>query len=491
MAKIELVDVSLRDGNQSLWGATGVTNRMVAGVAGAMDQVGYRAMELLSSTAMAVAVRFHQEDPWERIRLAKAAAPTTPLGFLTGGKRFITFYRTPDVLFKLAFELLARNGVTRMWVVDPMLDMQGANRIATLARESGFTDIVGGVCFTISPVHSDEYYAAKIVEFDDCAAIDSIYIKDPAGLLTPDRLRSLAPLLQAQLKTKRLNEIHSHTTTGISPQTMLTAADHGFTVIHSALPPLANGNSHPSGPHLVRNLRARGHEVDVDVEAMLRASAYLTRQAKIKGLPAGVPAEYDENYYRHTLAGGLRSTLARQLREIGRPELEDAVVEESIRVREDLGWPIVMTPFAQYIVTQATLNIISGERYKQIADEVVDLVRGDFGPVPGTVNPDLFDRVMNTRRGRLPADDGTSELTIADLRARFGTAISDEELLLRAVMPQGQVDAMAAARGRSGASLLKSALRASARTPVSYFSVGDGTTRITLTREPTDGREQA
>lgn len=460
MTEVKLVDVSLRDGNQSLWGAVGVNTRMVEGVTPDLDKVGYRAVELASSTLLAMAVRTHKEDPWEMLRAAKRRMPHTPLGFLTTGKRFITFYRTPDILFQLAFELLVRNGVTRLWIIDPMHDMEGARRTAEMAKRVGFTDVVGGICYTTSPVHTDEYYADRIAELDDCEAIDSIYLKDPAGLLTPERLRTLAPMLQSRLARLRLNELHSHATTGLSPLTLLEAADLGMSTLHCALPPLANGTSHPAAQHLVRNLRARGHEVDVDLEAMDRASAYLTRQARIKRLPMGVPQEYDEAYYRHTIPGGVQSTLARQLREIGRPELFDAVIEESVAVRRDLGWPIVMTPFAQYIVTQATLNVITGERYKQLSDEVVDLLRGDFGPLPGQVDPDLMDRAMSTKRGKMPPSDGSSPDTLDDLRQRFGVGISDEELLLRAVMPAEHVDAMQRARGSSPVSTLKSLLRA-------------------------------
>ena len=481
MTSVQLVDVSIRDGNQSLWGAVGMTTRMVEGVAGDLDQVGYRAVELASSTLLAMAVRTHREDPWELIRTAKRLMPNTPLGFLTTGKRFITFYRTPDVLFELAFRLLARNGIRRLWVIDPMHDMTGARRIAQMAKGAGFTDIVAGICYTTSPVHTDEYYSDRIAELDDCDAIDSIYLKDPAGLLTPERLRNMLPMLQSRLKQLKLDELHSHSTTGVSPLTLLEAADLGMTKLHTALPPLANGSSHPSAPTMVHNLRARGHHVNVDLDAMARASAYLTRQAKIKRLPIGVPREYDEAYYRHTIPGGVQSTLARQLRELGRPELFDAVIEESVEVRRDLGWPIVMTPFAQYIVTQATLNTITGQRYKQLSDEVVDLLRGDFGPLPGEVNQNLLDRALNTARGKLPPSDGSSEENLEQMRRRFG-GVDDEELLLRAVMPAEHVDAMQAARSGSAASTLAGLLKAAESQKATSVAVSAGNIDFRLDR---------
>ncbi|WP_369133999.1 biotin carboxyl carrier protein [Modestobacter sp. I12A-02662] len=482
MSDVRLVDTTLRDGNQSIWGATGITTRMVEGIAPSLDRVGYRAVEAATSTMLATAVRFHREDPWARLRAARDRMPHTRLGFLTTGKRFITFYRTPESVFRLAFELLVRNGVTRLWVIDPMHDMAAAKRMATMARAAGFEEIVGGICYTTSPVHTDAYFADRIAELDDSPAIDSVYLKDPAGLLTPDRIRTLVPALRDRLTTTPFDEIHSHCTTGLAPLTVLEAADLGMTTVHCALPPLANGNSHPAAERLVANLRARGHTVDVDTTAMAEASAYLDRQARIKRLPRGVPAEYDEDYYRHNIPGGVLSTLARQLGELRRPELLPAVKEEAVRVRADLGWPIVVTPFAQYIVTQATLNVMAGERYAQVADEVVDLLRGDFGPLPGPVDADLLDRAMSTRRAQqpLPGDD---DVTIDQLRDRFGRHLPDEELLLRAVMPAEQVDAMVAARGTSTRDVVGRVLSMLDERPdVTSFAVSNGGTRVSVDR---------
>jgi len=222
---------------------------------------------------------------------------------------------------------------------------------------------------------------------------------------------------------------------------------------------------------------------DVDTSAMADASAYLTRQARIKRLPAGAPAEYDEDYYRHNIPGGVLSTLARQLGELRRPDLLPAVKEEAVRVREDLGWPIVVTPFAQYIVTQATLNVMAGERYAQVADEIVDLLRGDFGPLPGPVDQDLLDRAMATKRAQqpLPGDDA---VTVEQLRDRFGRHLPDEELLLRAVMPAEQVDAMVAARGTRTQDVVGRVLSMLDQRPgVTSFSVAQGGSRISVERE--------
>lgn len=455
MTDVKLVDVSLRDGNQSLWGAVGVRTGTVRRVAPLIDRVGYHAAEVATSTLVATAVRYHKEDPWQRLDAMHAGAPDTRLGFLTTGKRFISFSRTPANLFQLAFELLRRHGVTRMWVIDPMHDMESAMETARMAKRAGFDEVVGGVCYTVSPVHTDAYFQEKVARFDRCDAIDSIYLKDPAGLLTPERLRTLVPHLRKGLRHKAINELHTHCNTGLAPLTLLTGADLGMTHLHCALPPLAEGASHTSALQLVANLRARGHRVDVDVEAMQRASDALQREAALRGLPVGRPAMYDETYYRNTIPGGVLSTTRRQLGEMGKAHLMPAVIEEAQQVRADLGWPIVVTPFAQYIVTQAALNVMAGERYRQISDEVIDMLLGDWGPMPGEIDPQLLDRAHQTPRAR--NRQGRTEVeppSLAELRQRFGGDISDEDLLLRALMPANQVDAMVQERARSRSSSL-------------------------------------
>jgi oxaloacetate decarboxylase (Na+ extruding) subunit alpha len=461
MTDVRLVDVSLRDGNQSLWGAVGVRKRTIERVGPALGRVGYHAVELATSTLMATAVRYHQEDPWARIDAMRRAAPDTTLGFLTTGKRFISFSRTPANLFQLAFDLLRRHGVTRMWVIDPMHDMAAAKETARVAKRAGFTEVIGGLCYTISPVHTDDYFADKVAEYDACDAIDAVYIKDPAGLLTPQRLQQLVPHLRKRLKRLAIDELHTHCNTGLAPLTLLAGADLGMRTLHCALPPLADGSSHASAPQLVSNLVARGHRVNVNLDAMQQASAVLKREALLRGLPSGRPMPYDESYLKHTLPGGVLSTTRRQLTEMGRAELMPAVIDEAMHVRADLGWPIVVTPFAQYIVTQATLNVMAGERYRQISDEVVDMLMGDWGPMPGPVNGALLDRAhqlprARNRRTTTPVDPPSLD----ELRSRFGHGISDEDLLLRALMPAEQVNAMVAAREQAGTAGRSDSLKA-------------------------------
>jgi oxaloacetate decarboxylase alpha subunit len=481
MTDVKLIDVSLRDGNQSVWGATGVTDRTIREMMPLLDACGYEAIELLTSTIIAVAVRYHKQDPFARLDMARRLAPKAKLGFLTTGRRFISFGQTPKSVLQFAYDLLRRHGVTRMWVVDPMSDMASTRENARMAKKAGFDEVVAGVCFTLSPVHTDEFYADKVAELDDCADIDSIYIKDPSGLLTPERLERLVPKLRARLKRLKVDEIHTHCNTGLAPLTLLTAADLGMSKLHCALPPVANGSSHSNALQLVKNLQARGHSVTVNPEAMKAASDRLRREARLFNLPEAVPVEYDEDFYRHTLAGGVLTTTRRQLAEMGRPELAPRITDEAVRVREDLGWPIVVTPFAQYIVAQATMNLVTGERYARLSDEVVDLLLGEFGPMPGAVNPELLDRALNSPRARQRQGAVREEPTLEEVRARFSASLSDEDLLLRAVMPAEQMDAMAARRGRAdgGLSALLDELSAQDRPWSVSMRAGNGALSLT------------
>jgi oxaloacetate decarboxylase alpha subunit len=435
---VELVDTTVRDGNQSLWGATGLTTPDVVAIAPAIDRVGFHAVDFTASTHMAVSVRYHHEDPWERIRLASAAMPRTPLTFLTTGARFISWQPAGEDVMALAFRLVMRNGIRRVQVCDPMNDVAQLRRLAQRAREEGAEQVVTALTYSISPVHTDDYYAERAAELAGCPQIDRLYLKDPGGLLTPERVRTLAPLLIGS--GARPVELHSHCTTGLAPLVYLEGAEHGLRTLHTAVAPLANGTSQPAAETTLRNLRASGFSHDLDLDALAEVSAHFRAHAEAHGLPLGVPLEYDASYYRHQLPGGMVTTMRRQLDEIRRPELFDAALEEVDRVRAELGYPILVTPFSQFVATQAVMNAIAGERYAQVPDEVVRYLLGQFGAPPAPPDPQVAERILSLPRAQELRE--TEPLTLDGARARFGARISEEELLLRLTMPAEQVDAI-------------------------------------------------
>jgi oxaloacetate decarboxylase (Na+ extruding) subunit alpha len=443
VADIQLVDVSLRDGNQSLWSATGLTTAHIVQIAPVLDRVGFRALDFTSSTHMGVAVRTHREDPWERIRLTHAAAPNTPLQFIGSGLRFISWEPVHPDLMQLAYDRLVMAGMSRFIVLDPMHDMEAVLRTARMLRQAGADEIMAALTYTISAVHDDAYYAGLARQMAACPDIDRVYVKDPAGLLTPERARTLLPAVQARLAGTPL-ELHSHCTIGLSPLTCLVAADLGLDALHVACGPLANGSSLPNGQRLVANLRELGHTVDIDDRRLAQVADYFTRLAEAESLPSGTPQEYDASFLRHQVAGGTLTTTRRQLAELGLGDRFGAVLEEVSRVRAELGYPIMVTPFPQIVCGQALYNVIGAERYQNVSDQVIRYVLGRFGRPTAPVDPDVADRILSRPRAReLMAEPPPA--APSELRQRFGPGISDEEFLLRATMPAGEVDAMLAA----------------------------------------------
>ncbi|MGH2889603.1 MAG: biotin carboxyl carrier protein, partial [Solirubrobacteraceae bacterium] len=309
---IQLVDTSLRDGNQSLWSATGLTTPDVLAVAPALDEVGYHALDFTSSTHMAVSVRFHREDPWERLRLASAAMPRTPLGMITTGMRFISWVPADEEVMALSYRVAVRNGLRRVQIADPSNDPERIRRIAALVKAQGVQEVVIGLTYSISPVHTHAYYATVAAALADCPDMDRLYLKDPGGLLTVDAVRELAPALLEAARGRPL-ELHSHCTIGLAPQVYMEGAALGFDTLHTASGALGRGTSQPEAISTARNLEAAGFEHALDLARQELVSAHFDQLARAKGLPAGVPNEFDAAYYRHQLPGGMVTTTRRML----------------------------------------------------------------------------------------------------------------------------------------------------------------------------------
>lgn len=447
---VHLIDVTLRDGNQSLWSATGITTPMILAVAPDLDRVGFKAIDFITSTHMAVCVRWHREDPFERIRLTRERMPRTRLTFMTTGLRFIRWEPCPRELIRLAIRTVIRHGIRRVQVVDPMNNVGEMVEGTRMAREEGAEEVVVALVYSVSPVHTDAFYARRVRELGEKArgVVDAVYVKDPAGLLTPERVATLVPALREALGETPL-EVHSHCNMGLAPVCYVRAAELGVRTFHTALPPLAEGTSLPGFFRTVRNLRELGFEVDVDEAAARRVSEYFGEVARTRNLPVGRPSEYDVAYYRHQVPGGMVTTLQRNLREIGQEDKFDAVLEEIVRVRAELGYPIMMTPFSQFVATQALLNIVGPERYHLVADETIRYVLGQYGEPPGPIDPDVRDRVLSLPRAKeIPRE--RPDLSITELRKLYG-GYSDEELLLRYGLSEEEVQRIRRGAGALGA----------------------------------------
>lgn len=439
---ISLIDTTVRDGNQSNWGATGLDTAMMLGIAPAMDRVGFVAIDFTTSTHMAVAVRYSRQDPWERLRLFRAAAPRTKLSFLTTGMRFISWETASQELMAFSFRLLVNNGIDRFSVMDPMNNVVAMRAMADLTRKAGGSDIVAALTFTLSPLHDDAHFAQAARQLTATGQFDRLYLKDPGGLVTPERARGLIPAIKAAITVPL--EFHSHCTIGLAPFSYLEAAQLGATCLHTSSSAAANGTGQPAMSVAIANLRDLGLGVDVDDSAVAEMDDWFTALAQAEGLAHGTPGEFDRSYFRHQMPGGMMGTMKRQLAEMKRLHLLPQVLEEVEQVRADLGYPIMVTPFSQLVGSQALMNVLAGKRYENVPDEVTRYVLGRFGAPAMPLNPEVEDRIKSSRRAmELEAEPRMGSLD--ELRAKVGRGYSDEEFLLRAVMPADQVDAMKAA----------------------------------------------
>jgi oxaloacetate decarboxylase alpha subunit len=443
MAEIDLIDVSMRDGNQSLWGATGLATHQMLEIAAQLDRVGFRAIDFTSSTHMSVAVRYFRNNPWERIRRMRASMPRTPLQFITTGFRFIAWEQADPEFMRLVYRRLQVNGIRRFILLDPMHDADAVLESARIVKQEGDAENMAALTFTLSDVHDDAFYvnfAAKLAPSPD---IDLFYLKDPSGLMSPERARSLVPAVRAVIGTKRL-EVHLHCTIGLGARASLAAVEAGADAVHVAIGPLGNGTSLPEAGRMIANLRELGPTTRIDEAALAAVTRYWSRLAAAEGLPVGTPQDFDASFLRHQIAGGVMTTLRRQLAEINLEYRLPEVIAETEQVRADLGQPIMVTPFPQMVCSQALFNIVAGKRYAQVSDQVIRYVMGRFGrptrPVASEVASAILDRPRARELEREPAT-----ISLADMRARFPRSMPDEEFLLRAVMPGDQVDAMLAA----------------------------------------------
>jgi oxaloacetate decarboxylase alpha subunit len=436
---VEIVDTTTRDGNQSLWSATGLTTPDVLDIAPTMDRVGFRALDFTSSTHMSVSVRFHHEDPWERIRLVSEAMPETPLNFITTGMRFISWTPAGEDVIRLVFRCVARNGIRRFQIAEPSNDPEALLRLARMAREEGVEEVVVGLTYSISPVHTHDYYLERARAVSGSEDIDRLYLKDPGGLLTPDAVHELIPGFM-DAAAPRPVELHSHCTISLGPLAYVEGLKAGTRTLHTAVAPVANGTSNPSCENTLHNLEAEGYSHGLDTEALAEVSEHFRALAQRKDLPLGKPVEYDSAYYRHQMPGGMVTTTKRQLQEIGKPELFDATLEEVTRVRAEMGYPIMVTPVSQFVATQAVMNVIYEERWSKVSNEMIRYFHGHFFEPAAPVDPDVADKVLSMPRAAKLKD--VEPLSLEGAREKFGDAISDEELLLRLTMPAEQVDAM-------------------------------------------------
>ena len=291
---------------------------------------------------------------------------------------------------------------------------------------------------------TDALYVSKAREFLDEIGVDALMIEDTSGILTPERAVTLVPAVKAAIGDVSLG-LHSHALIGLCQRTYLEAVRAGVDNVYTAIPPLADANAPPSIVTTAHNLRHEGFEVEVCDETIAEISRYIDRIADRTAKPKGRPADFDAAFFGHQIPGGVHSNLKAQLEAAGLGDRFEAVLEESARVRADLGWPIQVTPFAQLIGVQATLNVVRDERYAVIPAEVKKYALGYYGKLLAPVEPDVLDRIVERGPKDIPADPPALEPVVPELRKRYPNA-DDDERILRAFFDEELVDTALARR---------------------------------------------
>jgi len=443
MARIEIVDQSLRDGQQSYWGM-----RMQAGqilpVAEAIDSAGYRIVDLTGSSIFEVMVRFRQENPWKGLDAIRAALPKSTLRAGTRTNGIVGMNVTPDSIVELWIRTLAKHGIESLWIFDCLHDVENMIRVARIARDAGLKPSPQ-INFSESPVHTDDYYGDVVERMVAGAAAETILLGDEAGVLGPERARRWIRLMREHAHAVPL-ELHFHNRTAMANLNHIIGVEEGVSIVHSAVSTLANGVSMPSTEVTVDNMRRLGHEVAIDDSRLAEVAAHFGALADEEGFARGAPVEYQVANIQQQFPGGMMGTLREQLKQVGMSERLPEVLEEAIRVRSEMGWPIMATPFSQLVGIQALLNVVQGERYATIPDENLMYVAGWYGTPPGEVDAELRERAAATARGKeMMAAGHAPQPSLKEIRAEYGENLSDEELLLRYLIPGNDVEAMYAA----------------------------------------------
>lgn len=449
---VRFIDTTFRDGSQSLW-ASGLRSGMMAATAEAMDRAGFDAVEVpTGGVYFKKFVRDLKENPWDMARMAARLMPNTIKSCMTPGVIHPFEAPPPRSVVELFYTRLVEMGALNraQFTSNTFGQIKGSFPwIIPLFRKLG-AQVSLALSYTISPRHTDEYYGQKTREILAFKP-DSIYLKDQGGLLTVDRLRTLLPVIVRNANGVPVH-LHSHCTTGLAPLVYLEALSLGVDTLHTAVPPLANGSSQPSVFNVAGNARQLGHTPRIDEGILRPVAERLTAMAKQDGLPIGAPLEYDYAQYVHQVPGGVISNLRHQLAEMRILHRLDEVFEEAVQVRRDLGYPIMITPHSQFMVTQSAINVATGERYKHVIDELILFAQGIYGEDSGYtwMDPNLRDRLLAMPRAKELSELGDRrhrDIPLQTIRDQLGAAgLSDEEFLLRYVMKgTEEIEAMHAA----------------------------------------------
>ncbi len=441
MAHIEFLDTTMRDGQQSLWGME-MRCGMALPIAPTLDRTGFRVIDLTGSSMFEVSIRVNHENPWEGLDLLTGAMPRTPIRAGMRSNASVTFGVTPDALMDVWMRQLNEHGCRSFWVYDVLFNIDKMHRLAKVAKEYG-SEVAGSIMFTSSPVHTDDYYADKADRLSVCPDIDTLLLYDTAGVLERERMKTLVPAILAKARGKPV-EFHSNNILGMSGKAYCDIVEFGVTILHTATRPMANGPAVPSTEIMTRNMTLLGHTHDIDVSLLPPVAEHFEKVGRAAGYRVNQHNEYDVLAARHQIPGGMTGTLRAQIAKHNLSDRMDEILEETAVVREELGYPGMATPFSQLVGIQAVLNLVAGERYKIVPDEVIQYAAGFYGESVAPIDADILDRIMASPRADKVLASPPEEPTLEDLFKRYDTRDPDE-LILRALMPEPDLQKMRAA----------------------------------------------
>ncbi len=408
-----------------------------------IDRTGFRVVDLTGPGMFTVLLRAFRDDPWASTDFLVENLPSNQLRTGMRTRNILGMGFTPDSIMDLWVRTLIKHGSTSFWIYDCLYDLPTMRRMSDVIHESGGVT-VPSIMYGLTNVHDDVFFADRAREMATWPGVRSIYVEDAAGVLTPDRAATLLPALRAAAPSVSL-ELHCHNTTGLAQHNYVEGLKAGFRVLHTASRPMANGPSLPSTEGMLPILEQMGFEHRLDLSQLEPVARNFGWAAEDAGFAPGQMAEFDPRIYDHQLPGGMTGTLKNQLAQHGMGHRLPEVLEEIPAVRDELGQPIMATPFSQFVGVQAVLNVVTGDRYSIVPDEVIQYALGQYGPLPRPIEPWVLDRVMAQPRAAHFARWVQPQPSLSEVRSRFSAGMSDEELLIRLMTSDREIDEMLAA----------------------------------------------
>lgn len=429
--RLYLTDVALRDGHQSLL-ATRMRTEDLLPVAEQLDSIGFWSLEVWGGATFDACLRFLKEDPWERLRAFRAALPNTRLQMLLRGQNLVGYRHYADDVLDKFIELSVKNGIDVFRIFDALNDIRNMKRAMEVVKKCG-KHVEAAICYTISPVHSLNHFVEQAKQLEDLGT-DTLCIKDMAGLLSPFDAYELLTRLKATVRVPI--HLHTHYTSGMASMSAFMAILGGLDILDTALSPLSGGTSHPPTESFIAALQKTPYDTGLDLQALTPATERLRKARKRYRQFESDFTGVDTDILISQVPGGMLSNLAAQLAEQNALDRIKDVLEEIPRVRKDMGYPPLVTPTSQIVGTQATLNVLTGERYKVVTNETKNYFLGLYGRPPGAMDRTVRKLAIGDEppiKGR-PADNLDPELD--DARQELsGRNVSEEDIVSYALFP--------------------------------------------------------